>query len=356
MKFNAVNICPKLDSGLCNQFYALVTCICDCINNDVNILFINKFYKSINTNNYCNIDEVININKLNNYLSQHKVFIVDSQNFIFNIESAYVIDNNIRLHDVTEDIQMFAINNELVISKDKELFKSKLDVNKEYLLTVKYNLNNGYFEEKYIIKNNKLITEINYNFKHLDFNIYSVVGMKDKIFWDILQNIEFCDDFVIKADNIKNNIKKFNYNKINCIHLRLEDDFIKHYSENLQMDKSEIKRKLEKYYIHSIKKTILPSDLTLILTNDMNNDVIKFLLDNNYKIITTEKIYKDREFNAIIDLEVGQLCNNVYLFVYESSFSYFFLIKKQKNYSPDIKIKLCELSFVMYLQGEIQLE
>ena len=137
MKFNAINICPKLDSGLSNQFYALVTCICDCINNNVNILFINKFYKSINTSNYCNIDQVININKINSYLSQHKIFIVDSQNFIFNIESAYVIDKNIKILDVTEELQAFVINNEVVISNDKKLFNSKLEENKEYILTIK---------------------------------------------------------------------------------------------------------------------------------------------------------------------------------------------------------------------------
>ena len=352
MKFNAIDICPKLDSGLCNQLYSLVTCICDCINNDVNILFINKFYKSINTSNYCNVDQVININKFNYYLAQHKIYIVDSKNFTFNIDYAYVIDNNIKILDVTEELKTFVINNEVIISNDKKIFKSKLEENKEYILTIKYSLNNGYFEENCPIKNNKLITDIDYNFNHLNFNIYSVVGLKDKFFWDILQNIEFCDDFIEKADNMKNTIKKLNYNKINCIHLRLEDDFIKHYSEKLQMDENEIKEKLEKYYINAIKKTILPSDLTIILTNDMNNNVVKFLLENNYNIIRSEKIYKDREFNAIIDLELGILCNNVYLFVYESSFSYF-LMQKIKRYNRNVKIG--ELSFVMYLQGEIEL-
>ena len=352
MKFNAIDICPKLDSGLCNQLYSLVTCICDCINNDVNILFINKFYKSINTSNYCNVDQVININKFNYYLAQHKIYIVDSKNFTFNIDYAYVIDNNIKILDVTEELKTFVINNEVIISNDKKIFKSKLEENKEYILTIKYSLNNGYFEENCPIKNNKLITDIDYNFNHLNFNIYSVVGLKDKFFWDILQNIEFCDDFIEKADNMKNTIKKLNYNKINCIHLRLEDDFIKHYSEKLQMDENEIKEKLEKYYINAIKKTILPSDLTIILTNDMNNNVVKFLLENNYNIIRTEKIYKDREFNAIIDLEVGILCNNVYLLVYESSFSYF-LMQKIKRYNRNVKIG--ELCFVMYLQGKIEL-
>lgn len=352
MKFNAINICPKNDSGLCNQLYALVTCICDCINNDINILFINKFYKSINTSNYCNIDEVININKINSYLSQHKIFIVDSQNFKFNIDSAYIINNNKKILDVTEELQNFVINNEFIISHDKKIFNSKLEENKDYLLTIKYSLNNGFFEEKYTVRNNKLINDINYNFNHLIFNIYSVVGVKHQFFWDILQNIYFSNDFVEKANNIKNTIINLNYSKINCIHLRLEDDFINHYSEDLHMDKNKIKTKLEKYYIHAIKKTIIPSDLTIILTNDMDNNVIKFLLENNYKIITTLKNYEDREFNAIIDLEVGNLCNNVYLFVYESSFSYF-LMKKIKKYCPTVK--LGELCFVMYLQGEIKL-
>jgi hypothetical protein len=352
MKFNAVNICPKSDSGLSNQLYSLVNCIYDCINNDVNILFINKFYKSINTSNYCNIDQVININKLNSYLSQYKIFIVDSLNFTFKIDSAYVIDNNKIILDVIEELQSFVLNNEVIISNEKKLFETKLEENKEYLLTIKYSLNNGYFEEKYIIRNNKLITHINYNFKHLNFNIYSIIGIKDNFFWNILQNIYFCDEFVEKANNIQNTIKTLNHNNINCIHLRLEDDFIKHYSENLQMDENEIKRKLEKYYIYAIKKTILPSDLTIILTNDMNNVVVKFLLENNYKIFTTQKIYNDRELNAIIDLEVGNLCNNVYIYVYESTFSYF-LMNKLTIYNKHIK--LAELFFELYLQGELQL-
>lgn len=346
MRFNAINICPRLDSGLCNQLYSLVTCICYCINNNINILFINKFYKSINTCDYCNICEVLDIIKINSYLSKYAIFLVDSQNFTFNVDYAYVIDNNTKIIDVTEELQIFVINNEFIISNDTKLFKSKLEENKEYILTIKYSLNNGYFEEKYTIKNNKLITDINYHFKHLNFNLYSVVGLKDKNFWDILTNIEFCDEFVVKANNIRNVITKVDYTNINCIHLRLEDDFIKQYSGILHMDESYIKNKLEDYYIDSIKKTILPSDLTIILTCEFNNRVIQFMTNNNYKFEITQKKYNEREFNAIIDFEVGKLCNNVLIYVFESSFSYF-LMKKIININP--YVKLCELFFEMYL-------
>lgn len=353
MKFNSINICPNLDSGLCNQLYSLVTGICDCINNDVNILFINKFYKSINTNNYCNIDKVININNLNAYLAQHKIFLVDSQNYTFNIESAHVIDNNKKIMDVAEEMQKFALNNEIIIPNTVELFKSNLEFDKEYLLSIKYILNNGYFEENYLIKNNMLLMPINYNFKTLKFNVYSVIGLKHKFFWNILENIEFCNEYIENANTIKNTITNLGYNKINCIHLRLEDDFIKHYSDNLQMNENEIKKKLEKYYIHIIKKTIFPSDLTLVLTNDTNNEVINFLSNNKYNIVTTSKIYEDREFNAIIDLEVGLICNNIHIFVFESSFSYTLIRRKIKT--TNLEGKLNELSFELYLKNQIGL-
>ena len=113
------------------------------------------------------------------------------------------------------------------------------------------------------------------------------------------------------------------------------------------MDESYIKNKLEDYYIDSIKETILPSDLNIILAGDFNNRAIQFMIDNNYKFVITQKIYKDREFNAIIDLEVGQLCNNVIIFVDESSFSGT-LINKVLNKNPHVK--LYGLGFEFYLQ------
>ena len=61
-----VNICPTKTSGLCNQLYRILAAIQFASNNNIPIVCIDKFYKQINSdvlNAYCNISEVINMEK-----------------------------------------------------------------------------------------------------------------------------------------------------------------------------------------------------------------------------------------------------------------------------------------------------
>jgi hypothetical protein len=328
MKFKAIHICPKKDSGLCNQIYSLITGICYCIENKVNILFIKKFYKSINTENYCNISEIIDIDYLNLYLSKYSIFLVDSNNFKFNINNAFIIDaNNNIIFDVTNNIiETYLSDSEFNIPKYSKLLP-ETNLNYGFDLLIKYQLNNGFFEERYPIVDNKLIESVNYNFTDLRYDEYSVSGAKHKYFWEILQNIKFLDIFINKANDIKRQICSDNSQKINCIHLKLENDCIDHYKNIYNMDKNIIKQTLENMYIEMITNNILETELNIVLTCDLNNNVIKFLQNNNYKFITTPKLFEDRELNAIIDLEIGLLCNHKYIFTFESSFS-FTLLKK----------------------------
>lgn len=347
MKYYAVDICPKLDSGLCNQLYALVTSICYCIDNEINILFIDKFYKSINTNNYCVISDILNLNSINLYLSKYSIFLVDSKNFLFNIESANIIDNNSskdNQYDITNEIKNYLKDNILNIPYDTYF---DIPFNSDNIhLEIKYFINNGFFEEKYIIKNNTLITDIIYDFNNLTYNIHSVCGNKHKYFWDILVNIEFTDKLVNIAKNIKNQIinknNQLNNKKINCIHLRLENDFIEHLSNQFFKNKDKVKCIFENEYIKTIKNHIEKNEETIVLTSDLDNNVIKYLIENNYNFLTIPKLYDDREINAVIDLEVGTICNNILIIVYESSFSYSLWHRVIKN---DKKIKLCHLIF-----------
>lgn len=335
MLFTAINICPKNDSGLCNQLYSLVTGIGFCIDKKINILFIDKFYKSINTNKYCNISSVLNIDIINLYLSKYAIFLVDSKNFTFKIESATIInDIDIELYNVTEQVNYYLKDNKFCIPSNTKLDipKNICSENKNIYLNIKYSLNNGFFQEKYIIIDNKLTTELKYNFNELEYNVFSVVGKKHDYFWDIMVNIEFTDEFIKLADNIKSQILLGNNNsKINCIHLRLENDFIEHYSNMFKKNKNIIKVIFENEYIKTIKNHINSNEKTLILTNDFDNNVIKYLIENNYNFITIKKSYDDRELNAIIDLEVGTICNNIVVTVFESSFSYTLLYRSLKN-------------------------
>jgi len=343
MIYSGINICPKRDSGLCNQLYSLMTAICYCIENNINILFINKFYKSINTENYCNISEIIDINHFNSYLSKYHVFLVDNNKFTFNIRDAFIRDskNNIVYHITNYMIKNFLSDKKIVVSENTKILP-EFTLNSGFNLSIKYELNNGFFEEKYPIVDNKLIQSINYDFNNLNYYEASVIGIKHRDFYTILSNVKFVDIFINKANDIKKSmcIDIDNSQKINCIHLRLENDFIEHYEKIYNIDKSKIKKIFEDIYIQTIINNISETDLNIVLSSDFDNNVIKFLQNKNYKFITTPKLYDDRELNAIIDLEIGLLCNNKYVFVFESSFSYTLLSKLLANNSNIVR---CEI-------------
>lgn len=354
MKHYAINICPKLDSGLCNQIYSLLKTICLCIENKINILFIDKFYKQINSNDYCNISFILNMDKMNLFLSTYGIFLVDSKDFLFNIEYANILDkNHNKLYCVTNKMNEYLKDNIFSLTNDISL---EFPVNKILkleccYLNIKYKLNNGYFVENYPIKNNMVTESIIYDFNNLIYKEENVTGYRPSIFWEILKNIEFTYEFVNNANSIKKSLQLNNKSKINCIHLRLEDDFIEHYSSQYSSkDKNTIKSILENKYIEIIEKNINKDEQTIILTADLNNNVIKYLNENNYTFFAIPKIYEYREFNAIIDLEIGCICNNVLVIVYESSFSYTLMYKISKN---NTNIKTCQLNIENVLFNDV---
>ena len=329
MKYYSINICPKLNSGLCNQLYSLIICICHCIDNNINILFIDKFYKSINTNNYCDISHILDMNFMNEYLSIYNIFLVDSKKFTFNIENAFLIDDEgNELYNVKNEINIFLKNNYFYISSNT-ILNFIPDNDTFFSLKIKYTINNGFFQEIYTIKNKMLTEDLLYNFNNLFYNINDVCEPRKEYFWTILKNIKFTNEFIYNAKLIKNNMKliKNNINinnckNINCIHLRIENDFINVFSKLFNIDYDLIKNVLENYFIKIIEEKIKKNELTIILTSEIDNNVIKYLTKNNYFFQIVPKLYNDRELNAIIDLEVGVICNNILIIVFESSFSY----------------------------------
>ena len=258
MFFYLLDICPTNKCGLCNQLYSIVASIKFCIENQINIIIIKQFLKSINSNNYCSISDVIDIKSYNNYLKTNniKVLLVDYMN-----------------------------KNEL------SNFVSLLDIN---------NIN---FKS---------------NFKY----------QQDKLFFDLLRNIPFSKQIInnfltnnLQIDNIINN-NKYNNIKINTIHLRIEDDVLEHYQSILNIDKELLRIIVENKYVSLIKKYFNKSDIIILLTYTLNNSVIDFLNTNSYKYIINQKKNDDREISAIYDLMLGEYCNNYYICVWESSYSY----------------------------------
>jgi len=353
MKFYSLDICPNNKCGLCNQLYSIVAGVKYCIFNNINIMFINKFLKSINTNNYCNINEIIDIDLLNTFLQKYQVYIVDYNNFNFYIENALLtsFDNTLSI-DITNYINTsFYKNNNFIIPKNVNLFNNlnlaqylkndsdneninKINLYEEEVkyIIIKYKLNNGYFTEKYILINNKLIENINYNFSNINFE-GNFRYEQDELFFNILRNINFNTNIINKSKEIYNELilKNINTNIINVIHLRIEEDALEHFYKSLDLEKEIYKNMLIQKYINLIKKHLNKNDKILVLTYSINNEVIDFLKENNYNYIINENKETNREISAIIDLLLGEYCNNYYICVWESSFSYTLFSKINKK-------------------------
>ena len=109
------------------------------------------------------------------------------------------------------------------------------------------------------------------------------------------------------------------------------------------MDKSKFLVNLENKYIDIIKHYIHKTDLTIVLTSSLENNVINFLKNQKYNYKLTNKLFTGREKNAIIDLLVATKCNNIFLSVEGSTFS-FYISKLLRNNVKQLSFNLCNIS------------
>jgi hypothetical protein len=85
-----------------------------------------------------------------------------------------------------------------------------------------------------------------------------------------------------------------------------------------------------------IKKYIDKMDSTIVICHDYKNDVIDYLEKNNYQYFNTPKYETYRDLSAIYDMCIGQYCNNIYICVFESSFSFTVLYRLYNRFNIKI--------------------
>jgi len=356
--FLFIDISPTNTSGMCNQLYSIAYTCCHSINNNppntTKVIFIGKYLMEINSNKFCNIGEIIDLNASNIFLKKYNIILFDIFNFDFKIcQIKYGLDNY--SYDITSELILHNLNNNIsnnfCISKDINLNNIKGDPfeyyknnfflpfnkNQSKKLYVTYSINNIIFNEilnesSGYLKNDFLL---DFTYKKTSSQVHNDGSF---IFADILRNIVFNTIYVEKANNfIKTNIDINNNKKINCIHLRLEDDAIECWSKSNKMDCKTYKTLLENKYIQFIQKYIDKNIPTIILAHNYDNNVIKYLTENNYTFIITPNFHPDRDVSAIIDLHIGQICNNICICGFESTFSFalfnrVYNINEVKNY------------------------
>jgi hypothetical protein len=73
MSMFCLNIAPSDGNGFCNQMFAICGMCSYAIEHKIPIIFISKYLKEIKTDKYCNIGEIINMDKTNHFLKKYEI-------------------------------------------------------------------------------------------------------------------------------------------------------------------------------------------------------------------------------------------------------------------------------------------
>jgi hypothetical protein len=352
-------------TGLSNQLFFIVLGIINAYNNKQKILIIDKFRLEPCTENMCYISEILDLNYLNLILKKFDIELVDSKNINFKlIKVTYGSED--KYFDITEEIKReFYSENKISIPSRYSLNNLKGDpiIGIKKILKIYYEFNNKEFIDEY--------DEYLFNGVNIDLNLPYVVQSWNEIdcmikterplFTYLLKNMRFVDKFYKLIDNIilmdknKDNIYINDLNtlnkKINVIHLRLEKDMTFNMAGHNNMEEKEFIKELEIKYIGLIEKYFNKNDIIFILSYELENNVIKFLKDNNYEFYFTKKnLFEWREPHAIIDLLLSEKCSGTFIGNWQhqklenmgSSFSYVIDVRI-KDYIKRVFIDLYDI-------------
>jgi hypothetical protein len=307
------------NSGLCNQIQSLLGGLTYALNNNIQILFIEKFLCDYNNeNSKTSFSEIFDTKKMNESLNkEYGIYIFDSIKINLRLLSI-IIDGKEVLYKYIND---FVKDSLFCISKNY-LFNEY--INDIHNICIKIEINEQKFDLFTNIKNGKIEKEIciELNYDKINFyegDIWTTTNHNN--FINFINHIHFTQEFY-KNTNIWLTNNQLNNNIFNTIHLRVEDDAINHWSVNNNMKPEVFKKELIKKNIYLIKKYFNKDIPIVILSYDTNNEVIDYLVNNNYKILYRNKKKEEgREINAIYDLILGKKTSGIYIGPISSSFT-----------------------------------
>lgn len=339
--------------GFCNQLYSTIgTCIY-AYENKIKTIYLSQFLKEIGSNDYCSVSEIYNLPNTNEFLKKYGLTLIDGFDVNLQIMSIlygtdmYSLDITSHFCVVSKKLVMLS-NNKLNFFKGcpKKHFKDNLGVELQGPLKVRVNymINKTFYsKECNVTDEGNLESDIVIDPSNLAYEETKRFNNDDSpMFRDILRHFVFHPTIVAKAEQYIETsiIKQFIDAKktIHVFHLRLEDDAIKHWGNEVLcnevlgqrsignevgfQDLQQYKLVLEDKYINIIKNFVSKDSLTIFLAGDYNNRVIRYMRDNGYNYATTPKFEKARDVSAIVDMHIGAVCTGICVGVWESSYSY----------------------------------
>lgn len=338
-------------SGFTNQIFSLVSSIVKALLLNKKAVAIDCFGLSYNSNETTNISSIIDLKKTNDYLkNKYNIVLLDKNTMQFTLHKAYygVITS---MFDITDEISGFVSkeDNQLFIPKNIVFNSLKGDPYPDFVkhFCMYYSLDNYYFFDNFQENlEEDICSNINSNICNFDFSGISLIKNMNYIFNDIFKNIIFTEK-ITPVELLNDNVFKM-YNKINVIHLRLEEDALNHWCQQNNMERGEYKLALEIKYIELIKKYVQKDELNIILTYSSENPVLTYIKENGYPFVYINKNInkKQREVDAIKDLLLSTKCNNIFIGNFYiktmkgSSFSYYILKKLELPTIKKIAISL----------------
>lgn len=335
-------------TGLTNEIFFIVYGIIDCINNKRKNLVINNFRVEPMTNKFCGINEILDIHYLNILLKKYDIAVFDRNNLSFNIDTIIYGLNDITIDITKESKELFYTSNKLRIPAGTILNNIKGDPlsGQAKKLYITYTINSNTVVEEYSEYIHKdIILDLQNPTNILNWEQIDNCYIKDRELFDyLLKNIKFNNRFVkyseiallIDKNNEYTNISNIDFQnkKTNVIHLRVEKDMTGHMLSHNKMTQEEYDIELQNKYIELIKQYFSKNDIIFLLSYDINNNVVKFLKENDYEFyITKKQIFEGREQHAILDLLIGEKCNNCFIGNWNfdirqgSTFSYFLYVR-----------------------------
>ena len=297
-------ISPRI--GLCNQLQTIVKGILLSIKYNKNI-YIDKFQIDLKSYKLCDINFILDIEQINDFLKKKvktsiKILNKVDENITNNLDS-YVLPNI----DYTKIPTMSYINDDIELNKNMEIIYLGNIVSLDIYKTFNYEYNN-----------------------YSDNNLYYL----------IMTNIKFKCEFYKIKNFIKEELK---LNNFNCVHLRIEDDALSHFSMCYNLSIEDYNKQILNFYNNNItnlgKNQIYISSGMLDFNNSINNKYYENIMKNNNLLCDKKNINIDnyylnnRELIAIIDLLIAYDSEN-FVGCHISSFSqvikcYFKLIKNK---------------------------
>jgi hypothetical protein len=289
---------PRL--GLCNQIKTIVNAILLGYKYSRDI-YIDNFQANCNDeNSYCDINTILDLDKMNIILSENNI----------NIKILKTIDDDIKEKiELLENIDYSSIQNILYITDiiEKNSHKQYLNIGNPVSVCVQTTFGSG-------------------------------VG---DLYWNLSRNIKFHENFY----NLKNKIiDELNLQNYISMHMRIENDAVHFFACCYNLTSSEYNNKLLDFYLKQINENngqkIYISSSVSYFGNSVNYSFYNDLVKNNNNLydktnINIDEYYlKNRELLAIIDLLIaydGEKFIGSWISSYSQNINNYFLSKGKES-------------------------